>query len=181
MPVSTDETLVKSAYECVKENATQMESKENKEKPDTIQYRYAPRFVVTQVNYMKFLKTHGVTADVVDKLTQLEQAWNQGAAQFATEQIQKLAPTALADKEFNKVAGPKAIRASVFTSLKDGKRAVIVNAYSENRNPRATSEKDAIVCNYGRMDISHKITHDFDPDFVTWVSDTMEKEFKGKF
>ena len=181
MSVVLDAELMKVAYDTIGESATQMDSKENKEKPETIMYRYAPRFSVTNGVYSKYLKNNGVPADVVDKLTRLEQAWNAGAAKYATDQLKKMAPEALNDKEFMKAAGPKNIKATVYTTTTDGKRGVTVSAYSENRNPRATSEADATTVSYGSITLRHTITKDFDPNFAQSIRNDVEKLIRGKF
>lgn len=181
MPISVDESMLKSAFEVISENASEMKSKENPEKPDTIMYRYAPRYEVTQANYMKFLKNNGIDPQFVDKLTKAEQAWNAGCAQYAKEHLEKIVPNALKDSKFMQSAGAKSIKATVFTSVKDGKRGVTVNAYQENRNPRATSEADAITKSYGSITLRHTITKDFSPEFAESVSTDVEKMIKGKF
>lgn len=181
MAVVLDAELMKVAYDMIAESASQMDSKENKEKPETIMYRYAPRWSVTNGTYSKYLKNNGVSSDVVDKLTRLEQAWNAGAARFAADEVKRIIPQAKDDKEFMKSAGPKYVKATVFTTTKDGKRGVTVTGYSENRNPRATSEEDAITKSFGVVTVNHKITKDFEADFVTGLRNELEKAMKCLF
>ena len=181
MAMTLDENLAKAAYESIKTNSTLMDSKENKNKPETIMYRYAPRYQVNQSVYMKYLKDGGISPDVVDKLTHMEQAWNVASAKFASEKLKKMIPDMLGDKEFMKVASPKNAKVTVYTALKDGKRGVSINAYAENRNPRATSEADAITTTYGGCQIQHRITRTFPEETLSDISQQIEKELKGKF
>ena len=181
MSVELDESLVKSAYEVISTTATPMESKENKEKPETIIQRYAPRFQVTLGNRMKWLKSNGITNDVLDKLTHCDQAWNAAAAQFAAEKAKELVPSMLKDKEFMTAAGPKYLKATVFTSLKDGKRGITVTGYTENRNPRATGEDDAITTSYGSIQVHQKVTRPFAEEVANDTRAMFEKLLKEKF
>ena len=181
MPVKMDEQLMKSAYDVIKENATPMESRYNPEKPETITYKYHTRNAVTQTVYQKFLKANGITADTIDKIISIEQAWNSASAKYAKEKLGESVHEALKDKAFMEAAGPRYLKSTVFTTVKDGKRAVIVTGYSENRNPRATGEDDAITTSYGSITVHHKITKDFAPEFVEEIRNDVEKMLKGKF
>jgi len=179
--VTLDTDLMKHAYDCIADSATLMDSKERKDKPETIMYRYAPRYSVTNGVYSKFLKNNGISPDVVDKYTKLEQSWNAAAAKFATEKMKEIIPDALSDKEFMKAAGPKNIKASVNTITKDGKCSVTVNAYNENRNPSAAPGDDQLTKSYGRMEVRHRITKDFDPEFAIKIRSDVEAMLKDKF
>ncbi len=180
--VTMDPDLIKNAYDYIVESATPMESKEKKDKPETMVYRYVDRSTVPNSVYTKYLKNNGMPPDAVDKMTKLEQGWNAAAAKFAAERVKKLIPTALADKEFMKVVGPKGIKASLNTMTKDGKRNVTVIAYSENRNPSAApGDENQITKSYARVDTRHTITKDMPVEIVQEFSDEIEKMLKGKF
>lgn len=181
MAVTFDPDLTKNAYDLICESATPMESKERKDKPETIMYRYNPRFAVANSVFSKFMKNNGMHPDAVDKFTKLAQSYNAAAAQFAAEKLKEVIPTALEDKEFMKAAGPKYLKSSVFTTTKDGKSSVTVTGYTENRNPSAEPGDNQITKTYGRTEVRHKITKDFDPNFVQKIHNEVEAMLKGKF
>lgn len=181
MPVSIEKDVIQSAYEFIKEHSKPCESKENTDKPETIVFRYAPQHTVNASDYNAYLKKNGIATDVVKKLTMLEQAWNSGAAKFATEQISELSEKAINDSEFMNAAGPKYIKSTVVTSTDDGKKSVTVNAYQEHRNLRPTSDDDTLIQSYGSVTIRHRVTKGFDVTTLGDIVSEVESLFKGKF
>lgn len=181
MPVTLEKDTINEAYEVIKNNAKDLGTKESADKTETIVFRYAPQFMVNESDYTKYLKDNGVAPDVVKKLTMLEQAWNSGAAKFASEKLCEVSEKALNDVDFMNAAGPKYLKSTVFTATKDGKKSVTVNGYQENRNLRATGDDDALIKTYGSVTIKHRITKGFDVTTMETIKTDVENLLKGKF
>lgn len=179
MAIETSATAIESAKGLISEAAVLAPTKEKADKPETIVHRHSRRYNVTQAPYLKFMKSQGVSAEVLDLVTSSHRAWNTAAAAFAAEKMEEMAPEAVKDKAFVDASGMKSMQCLVGTTVKDGSTIVGVKAFSENPIPGG----EGLSQKYGVVTVRHKVSvrKSVDMETADGIAVSVESLVKGKF
>lgn len=144
--------------------------------PETIVHKHNIVSTINESDKKKFFKQQGVSTDVIEKVTALEEAWIGASAQLAAEDLSSHLPDAMNDKDFMGANGLRYMKASVKTATANGNQTVSVSAYDSNPSPR---DRSIIVETFGRTSVSTKVTCPFSKDLSSTISTDIEKIIRG--